>query len=99
MSCVAVAAAVLVMIGASLTGVMVTVVVCVAHRSGAPPSHTLTSTTQLAGGVGPARDAAAARVRRPDGPRRSRRVRLSHGGVARAAHLRGGGGRRGARDD
>src|SRR5512146_3422998 len=42
------------MTGASLPGVMVTVVVCVAHRSGVPPSHTLTSTTQLAGGVGPA---------------------------------------------
>src|SRR5512140_2981724 len=42
------------MTGASLTGVMVTVVVCVAHCSGAPPSHTRTSTTQLAGGVGPA---------------------------------------------
>src|SRR5512133_2201862 len=42
------------MTGASLTGVMVTIVVCVAHRSGDPPSHTLTSTTQLAGGVGPA---------------------------------------------
>src|SRR5512132_1002101 len=52
-SSVAVVAAVLVMTGASLTGVMVTVVVCVAHRSGDPPSHTLTSTTQLAGGVGP----------------------------------------------
>src|SRR5512142_2761713 len=47
-SSVAVAAAVLVMTGASFTGVMVTVVVCVAHRSGVPPSHTLTSTTQLA---------------------------------------------------
>src|SRR5512140_2164070 len=53
-SSVAVVAAVLVMTGASFTGVMVTVVVCVAHRSGDPPSHTLTSTTQLAGGVGPA---------------------------------------------
>ena len=53
-SSVAVVAAVLVMTGASLTGVMVTVVVCVAHRSGDPPSQTLTSTTQLAGGVGPA---------------------------------------------
>src|SRR5512140_514161 len=53
-SSVAVVAAVLVMTGASLTGVMVTVVVCVAHRSGDPPSHTLTSATQLAGGVGPA---------------------------------------------
>src|SRR5512146_3570856 len=42
------------MTGASVTGVMVTVVVCVAHRSGDPPSQTLTSTTQLAGGVGPA---------------------------------------------
>ena len=50
----AVVAAVLVMTGASLTGVMVTVVVCVAHRSGDPPSQTLTATTQLAGGVGPA---------------------------------------------
>src|SRR5512132_3128928 len=48
------AAAVLVMTGASFTGVMVTVVDCVAHRSGEPPSQTLTSTTQLAGGVGPA---------------------------------------------
>src|SRR5512141_2275653 len=53
-SSVAVVAAVLVMTGASLTGVMVTVVVCVAHRSGDPPSQTRTSTTQLAGGVGPA---------------------------------------------
>src|SRR5512146_2241010 len=53
-SSVAVAAAVLVMTGASLTAVMVTVVVCVAHRFGAPPSQTVTSTTQLAGGVGPA---------------------------------------------
>src|SRR5512133_1773768 len=53
-SSVAVVAAVLVMTGASLTGVMVTVVVCVAHRFGAAPSQTLTSTTQLAGGVGPA---------------------------------------------
>src|SRR5512146_1525650 len=53
MSSVAVAGAVLVMSGASFTGVMVTVVVCVAHRSGVPPSHTRTSTTQLAGGVGP----------------------------------------------
>src|SRR5512132_470859 len=52
-SSVAVAAAVLVMTGASFTGAMVTVVVCVAHRSGDPPSQTLTSTTQLAGGVGP----------------------------------------------
>src|SRR5512146_3049526 len=42
------------MTGASFTGVMVTVVVCVAHRFGAPPSHTCTETTQLAGGVGPA---------------------------------------------
>ena len=50
----AVVAAVLVMTGASLTGVMVTVVVCVAHRSGDPPSQTRTETTQLAGGVGPA---------------------------------------------
>src|SRR5512140_3653368 len=41
------------MTGASLTGVMATVVVCVAHRSGVPPSQTFTSTTQLAGGVGP----------------------------------------------
>src|SRR5512133_2416929 len=49
----AVAAAVLVMTGASFTAVMLTVVVCVAHRSGDPPSQTLTSTTQLAGGVGP----------------------------------------------
>src|SRR5512140_352838 len=48
------AGGVLVMTGASFTGVMVTVVVCVAHRSGDPPSQTLTSTTQLAGGVGPA---------------------------------------------
>src|SRR5512132_3473921 len=53
-SSVAVAAAVLVMSGASFTGVMVTVVVCVAHRSGEAPSQTLTSTTQLAQGVGPA---------------------------------------------
>src|SRR5512140_1130731 len=53
-SSVAVVAAELVMTGASLTGVMVTVVVCVAHRSGDPPSQTVTSTTQLAGGVGPA---------------------------------------------
>src|SRR5512141_1699959 len=53
-SSVAMIAAVLVMTGASLTGVMVTVVVCVAHRSGAPLSQTVTSTTQLAGGVGPA---------------------------------------------
>src|SRR5512133_1747800 len=53
-SSVAAVAAVLVMTGASFTGVMVTVVVCVAHRSGDPPSHTLTSTKQLAGGVGPA---------------------------------------------
>ncbi len=49
----AVVAAVLVMTGASLTGVMVTVVVCVAHRSGDPPSQTRTETSQLAGGVGP----------------------------------------------
>src|SRR5512146_1488604 len=41
------------MTGASLTGVMVTVVVCVAHRSGDPPSQTRTETSQLAGGVGP----------------------------------------------
>src|SRR5512132_3057940 len=53
-SSVAVVTAVLVMTGASFTGAMITVVVCVAHRSGDPPSHTLTSTTQLAGGVGPA---------------------------------------------
>src|SRR5512132_3900392 len=52
-SSVAVAAAVLVMTGASLTGVMVTVVVCVAHRSGDPPSQTRTEISQLAGGVGP----------------------------------------------
>src|SRR5512145_2315307 len=52
-SSVAVAAAVLVMAGASFTGVMATVVVCVAHWSGDPPSHTLTSTMQLAEGVGP----------------------------------------------
>ena len=50
----AVVGAVLVMTGASLTGVMVTVVVWVAHRSGEPPSQTLTETMQLAGGVGPA---------------------------------------------
>src|SRR5512140_1727956 len=48
------AGGVLVMTGASFTAVMLTVVVCVAHRSGDPPSHTLKSTTQLAGGVGPA---------------------------------------------
>ncbi len=53
-SSVAVVAAVLVMTGASFTGVMVTVVVCVAHRSGDPPSHTITSMVHLAGGVGPA---------------------------------------------
>src|SRR5512133_2321009 len=53
-SSVAVAAAVLVMTGASLTDVMVTVVVCVVHRSGVPPSQTRTETSQLAGGVGPA---------------------------------------------
>src|SRR5512133_3804266 len=53
-SSVAVAAAVLVMTGASLTPAMVTVVVCVAHRSGDPPSQTRTETSQLAGGVGPA---------------------------------------------
>src|SRR5512140_2110334 len=41
------------MIGASLTGVMVTVVVCVAHRFGVAPSQTCTETSQLAGGVGP----------------------------------------------
>src|SRR5512139_3877144 len=52
-SSVAVVAAVLVMAGASLTGVMVTVVVCVAHKSGVPPSQTRTETSQLAGGVGP----------------------------------------------
>ena len=48
------AAAVLVMTGASFIGVIVTVVVCVAQRSGDPPSQTRTETTQLAGGVGPA---------------------------------------------
>src|SRR5512132_2941057 len=48
------AGGVLVMTGASFTGVMVTVVVCVAHRSGDPPSQTRTETSQLAGGVGPA---------------------------------------------
>src|SRR5512140_143546 len=42
------------MTGASLSGVMVTVVVCVAHCSGVPPSQTCTETSQLAGGVGPA---------------------------------------------
>src|SRR5512132_1228196 len=42
------------MTGESLTCVMVTVVVCVAHRSGDPPSQTRTETSQLAGGVGPA---------------------------------------------
>src|SRR5512133_1370579 len=52
-SSVAVVAAVLVMTGASFPGVMVTVVVCVAHCSGDPPSQTRTETSQLAGGVGP----------------------------------------------
>src|SRR5512140_1355109 len=52
-SSVAVVAAALVMTGASFTGVMVTIVVCVAHRSGEAPSQTVTSTTQLGGGVGP----------------------------------------------
>src|SRR5512133_1716430 len=50
----AVAGAVLVMTGASFTAAMVTVVVCVAHRSGDPPSQTRTETSQLARGVGPA---------------------------------------------
>src|SRR5512132_4137652 len=53
-SSVAVVAAALVMTGAAFTGVMVTVVVCVAHKSGDPPSQTRTETSQLAGGVGPA---------------------------------------------
>src|SRR5512146_3311540 len=53
-SSVALVAAVLVMIGASFTGVMVTVVVCVTHRSGDPPSQTRTEISQLAEGVGPA---------------------------------------------
>src|SRR5512133_2534168 len=52
-SSMAVVAAVLLMTGASFTGVMATVVVCVVHRPGDPPSQTRTETTQLAGGVGP----------------------------------------------
>jgi hypothetical protein len=44
---------VLVMTGAVLTGVIVTVVFCVPQRSGDAPSQTCTATTQLAGGVGP----------------------------------------------
>jgi len=51
-SSIAVMAALLVMTGGVVDRVMVTVVVCVAHKSGDPPSHTLTSTTQFAGGVG-----------------------------------------------
>ena len=46
--------AVLSIVGASLTGVMVTVVVWVAHRSGFPPSQTSIERVQLAAGTGPA---------------------------------------------
>ena len=52
-SSVAVGPATLGMVGPSLTAVMVTVVVWVTHCSGAPPSHTVTLTSQLAAGTGP----------------------------------------------
>ena len=48
----AVTGAVLVITGV-VHGPMVTVVVWVAHLSGAPPSQTWTDTTQLGGGEGP----------------------------------------------
>src|SRR4051812_7768627 len=51
---VAVVGAALEMVGALFTAVMFTVVFCVVHWFGVPPSQTCTEMTQLAGGTGPA---------------------------------------------